>query len=537
MSHLLVVVVIIMQQEQRRPLECVFCRSEQRFRVIRAKGKTLASGGFGFIEVLNKNNTSILQQEPSQKATDDDETRGGTVASGEGSVTENGGAESGESSRHEEVKQQRCSSTDETSTQPIKRTMIAYNNNNDKTEPAKQKGKKEPEQRPNHYLFLEEVIYLHERGLLHAFLVEGQSEATKQQQQQSQNHQTAAEKQQPLQLSDLYKLLPVCNLPMATYLVYQHVRAQTFRVVRHSPYRRAILEAMQERIQSGPPPSRQRMQEQDKQLKQKSEDTVVLMDDENCEGGDHYSEEDNGGVNSEAAASMTNADDYNSPQHPAEKKQKTLNGDSNSNGLLLQSFNPTKEEMNGSEQVHPNKDNVHHDSNENDDGGNRSPGDDSSSKAPTEQRDNTSSISRKARSSWWKRDPEFRRLSLQLRVEASRAPPPQPNVATMAFDCYNPNANFSRTNPGLPDFYVAISFYSQSPAEGQQSFSFHDLQTILALASSSYKRTNGDAATGTPSATTSVTVKVATVSDSGTVIMFGVSDYGVPIMEQPVAKK
>lgn len=70
------------------------------------------------------------------------------------------------------------------------------------------------------YLFLEEVIYLHERGLLEAY--------------------DAAERR--LESRDLYRLLPDHQIPMPVFLVYAHLRQQTFRVVRYSAERRELIQ-------------------------------------------------------------------------------------------------------------------------------------------------------------------------------------------------------------------------------------------------------------------------------------------------------
>ena len=119
----------------------------------------------------------------------------------------------------------------------------------------------------------------------------------------------------------------------------------------------------------------------------------------------------------------------------------------------------------------------------------------------------------------------------------TETPPPQPAAVTLAYDCYHPNAHFSSSNPGLPDFYVAVAFYSctwsgKSSGEEQeekQCFSFDDLQSLLRQARSSINQSGG-ASEESAEMAGSVTVKVATVSDSGTVIMFGLSDYGVPVI-------
>jgi hypothetical protein len=68
-------------------------------------------------------------------------------------------------------------------------------------------------------LFIEEVIYLHERGLLAAY----------------------SPTNVRLESFDLYELLPAHGMPLAVYLVYAHLRVQTFKVVRYSRARRNVI--------------------------------------------------------------------------------------------------------------------------------------------------------------------------------------------------------------------------------------------------------------------------------------------------------
>lgn len=104
-----------------------------------------------------------------------------------------------------------------------------------------------------------------------------------------------------------------------------------------------------------------------------------------------------------------------------------------------------------------------------------------------------------------------------LRHDAAQAPAPslleeqdsfqqQQQPLLPAFDVYRPSANFARSNPGRPDFSVAVTSFHSNVI----TFS-HILQLQLAVQH----------------------LKVATVSDGGTVIMFGVTDFGVPDRRMP----
>jgi hypothetical protein len=96
------------------------------------------------------------------------------------------------------------------------------------------------------HLFLEEAMFLHEQGLL---------ECRQQQQPKETNAATDAQTSSTtnaftkLSLFDLYALLPKAQLSLAIYLTYAHLRAQTYRVMRHSPHRRSILQAQQDYLQ------------------------------------------------------------------------------------------------------------------------------------------------------------------------------------------------------------------------------------------------------------------------------------------------
>mmetsp|Transcript_14155 Transcript_14155/g.21607 ORF Transcript_14155/g.21607 Transcript_14155/m.21607 type:complete len:275 (-) Transcript_14155:128-952(-) len=86
------------------------------------------------------------------------------------------------------------------------------------------------------------------------------------------------------------------------------------------------------------------------------------------------------------------------------------------------------------------------------------------------------------------------------------APPPKlwepcsPSLS-LAWDVYAPNSQFCKTNPGPPLFSVLVVSYSQpSPTFSQMKHLLSEIETL----------------------------KIAAVADSGTVVMFGVTNFGVP---------
>lgn len=75
----------------------------------------------------------------------------------------------------------------------------------------------------------------------------------------------------------------------------------------------------------------------------------------------------------------------------------------------------------------------------------------------------------------------------------------------IAFDMYNPNSNFRKTNPGRPNFFVAVSHYNA----GQQSPTFDILMKLVKVCQ------------GVP-------LRLVSVSDSGAIVVFGITDAAVP---------
>jgi hypothetical protein len=100
-------------------------------------------------------------------------------------------------------------------------------------------------------------------------------------------------------------------------------------------------------------------------------------------------------------------------------------------------------------------------------------------------------------------------LRHQVRDSIQRAAPPtipkdDDAPTTIAWDVYSPNSDFAKTKPGIPDFYVAVSYFNAP------SLSFQQLQTLLVT------KCHG------------IPFKIATVSDSGTIVMFGLDNFGAP---------
>ena len=101
----------------------------------------------------------------------------------------------------------------------------------------------------------------------------------------------------------------------------------------------------------------------------------------------------------------------------------------------------------------------------------------------------------------------------EVRATIRNAPAPRiiPEMNTdiqISWDAYKPSSDFAKTHPGLPDFYVAVAYYQQP------TVTFQQLHHLLA------SKCHG------------IPLKVATVSDSGTVNMYGITSDGIPAISK-----
>jgi tRNA-splicing endonuclease subunit sen54 N-term len=102
-----------------------------------------------------------------------------------------------------------------------------------------------------------------------------------------------------------------------------------------------------------------------------------------------------------------------------------------------------------------------------------------------------------------------RGLRHQVRASVAEAPAPciDHGGLSISWDVYNPSAEFAKTHPGFPDFYVAVAYFNESHVR------FSEVEELVK------HKCHG------------IPLKVATVSDFGTVVMFGATDYGVPTIQ------
>ena len=280
------------------------------------------------------------------------------------------------------------------------------------------------------YLFIEEVLFLHERGLIEVY--------------------NDADEKDRLESKDLFAMLPKLGVAFPVYLTYAHLRAQTYIVMRHAPRRLDLVDALAERS------ARKRKRD---------------------EGGtETKGNEADGGADTTA----TNVTDKSDPGQSAKKGDIGLTTDDMeeaSKSGKIRSAN-LKKRLRAVEFNAP---------------------------APILMRstDTAEKWSQYLPSVLSSHHGEPQEEPSEEELRAVPGACIRPSTSPIAFDVYGPNSAFKRTDPGRPEFCVAIaSFAEASPGFG----------SINALVS---------IARGVP-------VRISTVADGGTVVMFSLTDYGVP---------
>jgi hypothetical protein len=191
------------------PIVCCLDSDRVMFRVVRATGKAMSSGGFGMsISDYDNNDRRNSDVKGEDNDIDEDETP-------------------------KEVSYLEPNYKSSSSTTNEKDDNNANDEEKEKEPLNKSTGTtKSVFIKATEYLFIEEVVVLHERGLLRATMT----------QQQQHKH----EQEMTLDSSQLYQLLPSMGMSLAMYLVYSHLRSQDFRVLRHDPKRLSILRQQRE---------------------------------------------------------------------------------------------------------------------------------------------------------------------------------------------------------------------------------------------------------------------------------------------------
>jgi len=349
------------------------------------------------------------------------------------------------------------------------------------------------------FLFIEEALFLHERGLLQVLDHAGQN---------------------TLDTSELYEImLKQLNFPLPVYLTYSRLRAQTFIVLRHTKKRLSIIKEIQQQDRLKIARAQARVQE--KVQAQEQECQVDLLSPHPLtpplhiiasksiaqhEGDHNENQNDDQNLNHDQsqAKGKTNVMDEQKSQCPG---QAECQGQSST-----QSQSNRQNQDEGQAHV------------SNAEGG--------ANKANLEQNPvvvGMNQISSKTSTSTKQNHKKtLKEIRFNLRQDAFEAPTPhllpfdskdkgEPSVdclaidnttielstSDIAYDVYNPNSNFRKTNPGLPDYCVAITPYALPSPQ------FDHMCELVKECDD-------------------IPLQIAAVSDSGTVIMFGLTDFSVP---------
>jgi hypothetical protein len=385
------------------PICCILDPEKGLFRVTRSKGKTLAAGGFGI--TISEPLKTAATTTPVDKDGDDD----------------NGELDSHHNSESKIMEDARTLTPIPTPATSSTTTSQTPNTSNS-------------------YLFIEEVLFLHERGMIECYRYDDDDNKNNTNDSKlitsTENGDAGRQRLDSYQLYNMLEVSGGDSISLPIYLVYAYLLQQDYRVLRHFDNRRDILDAMEQEKS----PTQVQHDDGDKDGKSNDQDTVGEDDDDDRDDDDEQKEDEE--------------------------------GEGENKGLITND-------------------------------------------------DSTDGVRRKR-----KRDKKagLKALRLQLRREAAQAPPPilcntsknsnddDGTDVSIAFDVYRPNSNFCKGAPGLPDFYVAGTHYNTSGGSGA-SLSFQQIQCLLAMSAGR-------------------SLKIATVSDAGAVIMFGITDHGVPAIQQ-----
>lgn len=267
---------------------------------------------------------------------------------------------------------------------------------------------------PKIYLFIEEALFLHERGLLEVYDTD---EAT------------------VLDSQSLFGMLPLLGVAFPVYLVYAHLRVQTYIVMRHTAERLGIVDAL-------------------------------LAD-----GNNRKRTRDSNGNNTKTANTNGQNAGQNQDHDQEVLEEPTMKRNSN---LVVKRL---KRRLRMTEAYAP---------------------------APTLLR-STDTIDD------WEKLSTIEGEEENTDERKTSGSCILPSKCPIGYDVYLPNSSFRRTNPGRPEFCVAIaSFAEASPG-------FSALHALISIAR------------GVP-------MRVATVADGGTVVMFSLTDYGVPPINEATSK-
>ena len=339
-----------------------------------------------------------------------------------------------------------------------------HKNNNDKRQVRQQK-KTITELR----LHPEEALFLHTRGLFRIEFNCNEENPT--------NDSVDQSSSVAMPTQDLFcKMLPECKIPLAAYLAYAHLRAQGYNMIRYSDQRMKLIRSMNQFDQK----SKKQMSTLDKEKSTKSENGEVGQVPLNgSESSSVYNESiDIEDMSKENYAAKTISAKTDEPSKDEEMSQDLLLSDNGGCSISTSSYYP--------------------------------------------------------------------RLKLRQLYSKDVATAPPPCVVSLetwnrdskcgttgnlkpqlAYYAYNPNARFRRSNPGLPDFGVAILPYH---SDGGRGPTFDTISLFVSMCEGTSELDENESMTEQVMADAGIGIplRIATVSDGGAVIAFSVTRGDVP---------
>jgi hypothetical protein len=228
------------------------------------------------------------------------------------------------------------------------------------------------------YLFIEETLFLHERGMLAVY--------------------HPGDNQKLMNTQDMYEImLHKLNMPLAIYLSYSHLRAQTFIVIRHTEKRLELIRKIGEQKQAF---GEKYNQSGDRKRKVKDSDSGFGS----CEVGKGTTSYQSQNMQQHQSDDVGNGKEQTCTQYESYAALPDMNLEMDKDDLMA-----TKKEIRNDAFHAPQpklfRDAVSHDSD-----------------------------------------------TKGMMIHASMS-------SSIAYDVYNPNSNYKKTMPDRPDFYVAVVPY------------------------------------------------------------------------------
>ena len=427
----------------RKTTTCIYDPQLCMFKVTKSKGKSICSGGYG---VPYTTPTSTSLSHPSTHTSESNDIGASTSSSAADLPIEDGdGGDKNKAAAEPEPEP-------EGSKQNTKTTEYHSTSTYD-------------------YLFIEEALYLHERGMIDVFHHQHQHQ---QDEGVDDNTCTGADNGLLMSTRELYELmLNQLNVPLGIYLTYSHLRSQSYIVLRHTNRRWEIIRAMENRDSDSDKGKKLELFCENEVDKSKPQSTPQDAEFDVLVQGDkigmiHKSTD----MNANITANLHT------------RTQRNINMKRKRNNPNCSELKRLKKELRF--------DTFH-------------------APVPSLLRQNSSNAE----------DIDISGINVYGKVGAGagaddgKARDRDRTQARMhiAFDVYNPNTNFRKTMPGMPDLSVVVTPF------GEPSPTWSLLKSIL----QSCELEACESHSHTP-------LKIATVSDLGIVSMFGLSDYGVPVI-------